>query len=258
MISCSRVGFRQHAKARITLHENTAKSAPAVRLGLILLFSLWAFACSSEEKIETQQQKSPGGFTFFDVHHDTIYTDSLRDRLVDTLSSDAVEYRSVIDLEVVYEGFLQQFFPRIEQLNQRLNNPPGERVEYPTIKLMYRWAARKNLPFSYIELLFSQDTRKPLYVKIESISDISDIVASLSEKYGQPTTAQLEERRGELRYWEKNRDVFLVARLLRRNERPLYRMMIYYADNLEEFIRLQEKMRQEKEEKQKREGRSAF
>jgi hypothetical protein len=224
----------------------------------VLSLVFLAGACSSEEKIEPRQQESDGGFTFFDVQHNTIYSDALRDRLVDTLSSDAVEYRSVINLEIVREGFLEKVFPRLDELNRRLNYPAGERVEHPTIKLMYRWAARKNLPFSYVELMFSQETRKPLYVKIESTLDISDIVDSLAEKYGSPSVLPLEQDRGETRYWENNRDVFLVAILSRRNERPLYRMMIYYADNLEEFIRMQEKKRQEEREKREREGRSAF
>jgi hypothetical protein len=123
---------------------------------------------------------------------------------------------------------------------------------------MYRWATRKALPFSYVELLFSQDSRKLLYVKIESARNISNIIDSLSEKYGPPKMIQLDSGRGETRYWEKNRDVFLVAKLFRRNRRPLYRMMIYYADNLEEYILGQEKLRQMIEEKQQREGRSAF
>ena len=172
------------------------KNASNVWLWLWLLVFVTVVACSSEEKIEPQPQTNSGGFTFFDIHHDTIYTKSLRERLVGTLSSDAIEYRSVIILEIVEEGFLQQHFPRIDELNQRLNYPAGERVEHPTIKLMYRWATRKALPFSYVELMFSQDSRKPLYVKIESARDISNIVDSLSEKYGPPTMKQLDSGRG--------------------------------------------------------------
>ena len=234
------------------------KVSPLLRGAVGLLTLLALVACSSEEKIEAPQQAQPDGFTFFDIHQNTLYTKSLRDRLVDTLSSDAIEYRSIINLEIVQEGFLQQYFSRIDELNRRVNYPAGERIEHPTVKLMYRWASRKNLPFSYVELMFSGDTRKPLYVKIESIRDISDIIDSLSEKYGRPVVSQLEQDRGEIRYWENNRDVFLVAKLYRRNERPLYRMMIYFADNLEEFIQVREKKRQAEEEKQKREGRSAF
>ena len=234
------------------------KSLIRVLLVLPLLVILTILSCSSEEKTETQKKDRTEGFTFFDINPNTIYSKSLRDRLVDTLSSDAVEYRSIINLEIVQSGFLQQYFPRLDELNRRLNDPPGERIEHPTVKLMYRWAARKNLPFSYVELLFSKDTRKPLTVKIESIRDISDIIETLSGKYGQPTVAQLQQGRGEIKYWEKNRDVFLVAILTRRNERPLFRMIIYYADNLEAFIRAEELKRQALEEKQKREGRSAF
>ena len=239
---------------------NQVKSRPpaAVYRLLLLFFFLVLLACSSEEKIETQQQAPPDGFTFFNIHSNTVYSKSLRERLVETLSSDAIEYRSVINLEIVQRGFLQRHFPGLDELNRRLNYPPGERVEHPTVKLMYRWTARKDLPFSYVELLFSQDTRRPLYVKIEATRNISDVIDSLSEKYGSPAVQALEEGRGEIRYWENNRDVFLVATMVRKNERPLYRMMIYYASNLEAFIQAEEKKRQEQLEKQKREGRSAF
>jgi hypothetical protein len=242
----------------MAFHNANKKSSLPVWFWLQMLIFLAFIACSSEEKIEPQRQENSGGFTFFDVHHDTIYAKSLRERLVGTLSSDAIEYRSIINLEIVAEGFLQQHFPQLDELNRRLNYPAGERVEHPTIKLMYRWATRKNLPFSYVEFLFSQESRKPLYVKIESARNIDDIVDSLSGKYGPSTILQLDSGRGEIRYWENNRDVFLVARLLRRNRHPLYRMMIYYADNLEEFILGQEKLREMIEEKQQREGRSAF
>ena len=229
-----------------------------IRILTLQMIFLTALACSSEEKLETPQQEASAGFTFFDIHSHTIYSKQLREHLADTLSSDAVEYRSIVNLEIVEKGFLQQNFPLLDELNRRLNHPPGERVEHPTVKLMYRWAARKNLPFSYVELLFAEDTRKPLYVKIESTRDISDIIDSLSDKYGRPATLPLEANRGEIRYWKSNRDVFLAAVLTRRNERPLYRMMIYFTDNLEEFIQAEEQKRQVQEEKQKREGRSAF
>lgn len=242
----------------MTIQRQKSTSCTSVLLGLLWLILTVVVACSSEEQIEPPQKVSPEGFTFFDIHQNTIYSEALRDRLAETLSSDAVEYRSVINLEIVQKGFLQEHFPRIAELNRRLNHPAGERVEHPTIKLMYRWAARKNLPFSYVELLFSQDTRKPLYVKIESTLDISDIVDALSEKYGSPTVLDLQQGRGEIRYWENNRNVFLAAILSRRNERPLYRMMIYYADNLDEFISAQEKKRRQMREKREREGRSAF
>ena len=239
-------------------HTGRTRSAFRACLLLQLLVLSAVYACTSEEKLETSQQSPSSGFTFFGVHQDTAFDKSLRERLVDTLSSDAVEYRSIINLEVVESGFLRQHFPLLDELNRRLNTPPGERIEYPTIRLMYRWAARKDLPFSYVELLFSDDMRKPLYIKIESILDIEDIFDTLQEKYGEPTLLKLDGGDANIRYWEDNRSVFLAAKLFRRNERPQYRMMIYFTDNLESFILAQEKKRRDQEEKKKQEGRSAF
>ena len=112
--------------------------------------------------------KSQESFTFFDLGVDSELTDNIRDELRDKLGSDAIERRSPLDLTINYKGFIQQYFKELDELNKRLNFPPGERVEHNTIKLRYRYAQRKKVPFKYVELVFSGYTEKPLLFKISS------------------------------------------------------------------------------------------
>lgn len=225
-------------------------------LGLTL--ALFVFACSSEEKFSAGGPNRPDSFTFFDVGGATQFSKSLRDQLSDRLGSVAIEYRSIIDLDVEGRRLLPQHFPDMAELNARLNSPLGERIEHKTIRLMYRYAGRKNLPFSYVEFMFSSYTKRPLFIRIESKKDIADIIETLEEKYGQPQMILPKGTSDRILYWKNNRDVFLVAVFKNRRGDLEYRLMIYYFDNLEELLATEEQERRALEEKRKSAGKSAF
>ena len=228
----------------------------AILPGLILV--LFIFACSSEEKASTVEQSRPDSFTFFDVGGATQFSKSLRDQLGDRLGSVAIEYRSIIDLDIEGKRLLPQHFPDVAELNTRLNSPLGERIEHKTIKLMYRYAGRKNLPFSYVEFMFSNYSKRPLFIKIESKKDIADIIDTLKDKYGEPQNITTKDSTDRILYWKNKRDVFLVAAFENRRGDLEYRMMIYYFDNLEELLATEEQEKRALEEKRKSAGKSAF
>jgi hypothetical protein len=241
----------------MVFHCKRTDSSPAViLLGITLV--LFVFACSSEEKISTGEQSRPDSFTFFDVGEATLFSKSLRDQLGERLGSVAIEYRSIIDLDIEGKRLLPQHFPDVAELNTRLNSPLGERIEHKTIKLMYRYAGRKDLPFSYVEFMFSNYTKRPLLIKIESKKDIADIINTLEEKYGQPQNITTKDSADRILYWKHNRDVFLVVVFENRRGDQEYRMMIYYFDNLEELLATEEQERRALEEKRKSAGKSAF
>jgi hypothetical protein len=200
----------------------------------------------------------PTSFTFFDVGADTLFSKDLRKELGDELGPEAIEYRSMIDLEINFQGFLERFFPNLDALNRRLNYPPGERVEHNTVKLMYRYAQRKNVPFHYIELLFSNYTHKPLFIKIESKRDVAEIINSIQEKYGQPMIIDWQRDNGQSRHWVNKRDTLIASIASDRRGDPVYRITIYYVDNLSELLETEEKERRFREEKKKQAGKKAF
>jgi hypothetical protein len=231
------------------------------RFRLVVLLMLGAVifqACSSEEQSPTPPPKTEEGFTFFDVGAETRFSDSLRDRLRKRLNPDAIEYRSIINLDFNRKGFLKSHFPALHELNRRLNTPSGERVEHNTIKLMYRYAARKNLPFDYVEILFSNYTQKPLYIYIRSRKDLSETIRTLQSKYGPYETIDWDDGQARTHFWEKQQDIFMASILTTRLGEREFRLIIYYVDNSEELILTEEEERRQREEQRQKAGQKAF
>jgi hypothetical protein len=260
----------QPGKKAIMVYHRKITDSPLAALWLGLILVLFVFACSSEEKVSSSEQSRPDSFTFFDVGAATLFSKPLRDQLGERLGSVAIEYRSIIDLDIEGKKLLPRYFPEVAELNARLNSPLGERIEprlnsplgerieHKTIKLMYRYAGRKNLPFSYVEFMFSSYTKRPLFIKIESQKDIADIIDTLKDKYGQPQVIPQKDTADRIFYWKNNRDVFVVAVFPNRRGDLEYRIMIYYFDNLEELLAAEEQERKALEEKRKSAGKSAF
>jgi hypothetical protein len=228
-------------------------------LGLVLtgLTVVLLLSCSADEQSPGHSQGQTDGITFFDVGAETVFSDALRDRLQKSLGPDAIEYRSTIDLEFTVDGFLQLHFPVLYQLNQRLNTPAGERVEHNIVKLMYRYAVKENLPFSYVELVFSNVTGKPLFIQIRS-RDLSDIIRTLEEKYGRPQAIDQPADAGQFFFWRDHHDVLLVSIIPTWRGDKDYRLVIYYVDNLEKLITVEEEERRKREEERRRAGEKIF
>ena len=123
---------------------------------------------------------------------------------------------------------------------------------------MYRYAAsRRNLPFDVVEILFSGHSRQPLYIAIRSRRDLSEVLDSLRQKYGEPRG--VEGRGGDVRaiYWQDGRDVFLVAFVPTRRGEEV-RIMIYYVEHLQQLASLEEERRRSEQERRSRAGKRAF
>ena len=120
-----------------------------------LVFSLTLlifYACGEKkESAKNQTAEVPSdSFTFFDLGRHSTLSKSVRNDLKQRLGRHAIEYRSIIDLDINFYGFLKKYFPSLDALNQSLNFPPGERIEHNTGKLMYRYARKENLPFDNV------------------------------------------------------------------------------------------------------------
>jgi hypothetical protein len=130
---------------------------------LAAILAVMTVACGEKEATEKRAANpAPESFTFFELGSNSVLSKAVRKNLAARLGRDAIEHRSVLDLEINYPGFLKAHFPHLDQLNQKLNSPPRERIEHNTIKLMYRYAQNKNVPFDYVELIFSNYTQTPM------------------------------------------------------------------------------------------------
>jgi hypothetical protein len=153
--------------------------APVLILALLLVS-----ACGEKKESAKKQttQVPSDSFTFFDLGKQSTLSKSVRNDLNQRLGRDAIEHRSIIDLDINFYGFLKRYFPSLYELNQNLNFPPGERIEHNTVKLMYRYTRKKDIPFDYVELVFSNFSQQPLLFRINFQKDEANIIQTLKTK----------------------------------------------------------------------------
>jgi len=217
---------------------------PALVVLISIVMSPFFFSCSSENDSPDADAipRLPTSFSFFDVGVNTPLSNELRSRLEGILGDDAISRQNTIDLRLNLEpAFLENHFPRLDQLNRNLNFPPGERVEHNTTQLTYRYAVKKGLPFTYAELLFSEYTRMPLMIRVLFETDTLDIRTSLEEKYGSPVEVPWEQENGKSLFWEKNDDFLFYCFVPNQFGTPEYRVTIYFTHRIASLLEMEAK-----------------
>ncbi len=236
------------------------KSQPLYAILIIVLLPILISCSDSQEQDDSTAPAAvmPESFTFFDLGINSRLNKKVRQELGNKLGRDAIEHRSIMDLEINYKGFLQNYFPGLNELNQQLNFPPGERVEHNTVKLMYRYALKKNVPFNYVELVFSNFTKIPLVFKINFQVDEAGIIKTLESKFGQPQVDSWKEENGKSMYWRKNADFLIASQAPDQFGHPKYQIVIYFVKNLEQLIATEKGKRKEKTRERTQSGETAF
>ena len=221
---------------------------------------MFVFSCGEKkEAAKKQPAETPtDSFTFFDLGKHSKLSKSVRNDLSQKLGRDAIERRSIINLDINFYGFLKKYFPSLDELNQNLNFPPGERIEHNTVKLMYRYARKKNLPFDYVELVFSNFSQHPLLFRINFQKDEANIIQTLKSKYGQPQRIDWKDRNGESMYWKKNDDLLIVSLVPDQFGNPEYQIRIYFAENIRALIAAERAEKEKTESERARSGKTAF
>jgi len=227
----------------------------------IIISSLLILVSCSDNHDSADKSSQPAdteSFTFFDLGKTNKLTNGVRSDLNSKLGRDAIERRSILDLEINYRGFIKKYLPELEALNQKLNSPPGERVEHNTVKLMYRYAQKKNVPFNLVELVFSDYTKTPVLFKINFKMNEADTVETLQEKYGLPQVIDWKEGNGKSRVWKKNGDILIVSRIPDRFGNINYQIVIYYIDNLKLLNDTERREKGAQEQQRTKKGEKAF
>ena len=226
---------------------------------LIVLLSISISCSDNRETVGV----APGtvnseSFTFFELGTNTKLTDQIRENLGQKLGRDAIERRSILDLDTNYVGFITKYLPEINELNRKINYPPGERVEHNIVKLMYRYAQKKNTPFDYVSLVFSEYTKTPLLFKINFKIDETGIVETLKTKYGPPQVIDWKDENGRSMVWRKNEDVLLVSEVPDQFGRHGYQIVIYFIQNLKQLIEIEKNELKTREQQKAASGKTAF
>jgi len=241
----------------IRIHRIPKPTLCALVMGLTLL----VFPSCGEKK---EPAKDPGvqaqsdSFTFFDLGKNSRLSKSIRNDLRQRLGRDAIEGRGIIDLEINYYGFLDQYFSSLNELNRQLNTPPGERIEHNIVKLMYRYARKKNLPFDYVELLFSNYSQHPLLFRINFKKDEANIVQALKSKYDDPRLIDWKNKGGQSMYWDKNNDILVVSLVPDQFGNPEYQISIFFVENIKALLKTESDEKERQESQRAKSGKTAF
>ncbi len=199
-----------------------------------------------------------GGFTFFDIDADTPLTDALRRDLVSRLGSDAIAYRMPFSLEMNERGFLKTHFPELHRLDRQLVGPFGERREHNTVTLTYRHAGGMQVPFEYVELVFSNYDRRPLLFVIRPEAAGPAMLDALKRKYGPPGVVSWQEGAAETFWWEKASDLLLATVAPDRFGKPRYRFRIVFSRNLRGMLQREKEEADQREQRRRKAGERAF
>ena len=229
----------------------------ALVMGLTFLLFL---SCGEKEEPATDQrvQAQSDSFTFFDLGKNSKLSKSIRNDLRQRLGRDAIEGRGIIDLEINYYGFLEQYFSSLNALNRELNSPAGERIEHNIVKLMFRYARKENLPFDYVELLFSNYTQLPLLFRINFKKDEANIVQTLKSKYGDPRPIEWKNKGGQSMYWEKDNDFLIVSLVPNQFGIPEYQIRIFFVENIKALLATESAEKEMQKSQRAKSGKTAF
>jgi hypothetical protein len=232
---------------------------PAVALALAVLLQL-AIGCSADREPDSGSPAAAGSetFTFFELGGHSRYSEAIRRRLRDQLGNEAIAQRSIVDLETNAPGFLSAHLPEIDALNRRLNDPPGERVDHEVVKLMYRYARQRNVPFDYVELVFSGFSQAPLFFHIRFKADEAGTVDALRRRHGEPRVIDWEAGAGQSLVWQQEDDVLVVSRVPDRLGEIGHRITFYFTANIKEMLQAEQEQREQKAIERRKTGKTAF
>jgi len=227
---------------------------------IIIMLILLSVSCGDKEETGPPRPapEHSDSFTFFDIGKNTIISGNVRERLNKTLGDDAIERRNILDLEINYKGFLKEYFADFDKLNEKLNSPLGERVEHNTVKLMYRYMQNKNVSFDYVELVYSEYTRRPVLIKIHFKKDGLNTIETLKQKYGAPESINWGGETSKSLYWKKNNDLLILSFVPDQFGKPKCQIIIYFKNALEKLLKDEQKEKEKTRRERTKSGKTAF
>jgi hypothetical protein len=199
----------------------------------------------------------PESFTFFDLGSNTRLSDEILKNLSVQLGSYSTEKFTVLDLTVYNNRVFSKHFPNLFELHRKLNDEKGARIEHNITNLTFRYLQSETTPFEYIKLTFSNYSHKPLLFAITSRKKEAYIVDALKEKYGEPSAINWEDGKSVSLVWEKNRDFLIISKISERGSFK-YNIMIYFVNNLENLLQIEQDDIKKREEERKKAGKTAF
>ncbi len=200
----------------------------------------------------------PESFSFFDLDANTRLDSRQRRALNNRLGSSGVSHRGTVDLNMIHPGFLREHFPDLHELNCRINYPPRERVEHEVTRLMFRHTRSKQVPFSSVDLVFSNYNGRPFYFTVELSSDGAEILETLENRYGKPQEIVWNDGAFRCLFWEKNGDLLIFSNTPDRYGNPSYTLRIYFTHTIRQLLTIEAEKAQQRAAQRREAGKTAF
>lgn len=210
-----------------------------IGLLILMLTSIYALTRTKRDIARTEAippVSEPAGFSFFDIHSETILSRGLRERLADQLGPDAISRRGLIDLVLVNAAFTRKHFPEIHRYHQALNPISGARREHAITTLTYRRSRLKGLPFQFIRFVFYQETGKPLYLVVEPADDDPELFATLQTRWGEPERFDGSREGDQALVWRHPNEILCGVSIRRRGGRIERQLRFYFMDNIGHLV----------------------
>lgn len=224
---------------------------------LSVLFVIYDTDKNRHKKTEAVKDLFPDSFTFFDLGSNAELSDEIINTLSGQLGSHAVEKMTILDLIIRDRVFFNKYFPKLFELNYKLNDETGARIEHNITNLLFRYPQKENIPFDNVKLVFSNYSKKPVLFSITSRKKEADITDTLKGKYGEPVIINWEDGKSTTLLWEKNRDVLVSSKISDRGSFK-YSIMIYFVNNMENLLKIEQNEVKKREEERKKAGKTAF
>ena len=215
--------------------KRTRIACTVVPLALLALF----IAACGEDPETTVPRPGPsavGGFTFFDIGKEIPIDTSRRNSLEKILGDAAVERRGIVNLEMNHKTFLQDHFPDLDSMNRQLNSEIGLRVKHRIVRLMYRYAKAKGLPYDLVEIIFSEETSRPLLIRLQFKTGETEALKALEKKYGRPRILEWGRDNAKTRVWQNEGDYLFYSVVPKRGNKVEYWIAIYFTAAIEALI----------------------
>ena len=123
---------------------------------------------------------------------------------------------------------------------------------------MFRYARKENLPFDYVEFLFSNYSQLPLLFRINFQKDEANIVQTLNSKYGDPRPIDWKNKNGQSMYWDKDNDILIVSLVPDQFGNPEYQIRIFFVENIKALLATESAEKEKQKSRRARSGKKAF
>ncbi len=214
-----------------------------IGLLILMLTSIFALTRTKREIARTEAMpaaSAPAGFSFFDIHSETVLSRELRKRLADQLGPDAISRRGPIDLVLFSAAFTRDHFPEIHRYHQALNPVSGARREHAVTTLTYRRSRLKGLPFGFIRFVFYEETGKPLYLVVEPADDDPELFTTLQAKWGEPERLDGSREGDQVLVWRHPDEILCGVSIRRRGGRIERQLRFFFMNNIGHLVAMEQ------------------